>query len=385
MNFHLASSGSSRLPLHSSLVTSSIKEQRQHPIKIIAGSSHLDLANSIAKKLNVSLCKVLTLYQSNGETTISFGESVRDCDVYIVQSAFSPSTSTSPSSSSNATFTSTCHNYHGNVNNCLMELMIAAYGCRISSAYRITFIIPCFPYSRQDKKDTRARVPISARLISKLLETSAGNNARIVSMDLHAWEIEGFFRMAPMDNLSAEPIIVEAIQNDLYSKELVIVSPDAGGVKRVTTLAEGLGLDFAIIHKERRIANEVNKMVLVGDVKQRPTLIVDDMADTCGTLCMAAEVLKSEGALMIYAIIIHPILSDNAIDRIISSPISKLYVVNTLDTKWLNSKSDKIKVLDASSLFAEAIRRLHCGGESISFLFHHRSMSIGGISQEEKS
>lgn len=223
-------------------------------IKIFSGSSHPDLAQKIVDRLGIELGKVVTKKFSNLETCVEIGESVRGEDVYIVQSG--------------------C----GEINDNLMELLIMINACKIASASRVTAVIPCFPYARQDKKD-KGRAPISAKLIANMF-TVAGAD-QIITMDLHASQIQGFFDI-PVDNLYGEPAILKWIKENIADwRNSIIVSPDAGGAKRVTSMADRLNVEFAMIHKERKKANEVASMVLVGDVKDRIAILLDDMADTC--------------------------------------------------------------------------------------------------------
>lgn len=315
-------------------------------IKLLAGNSHLELANNIAQRLGVPLSKMVVLKYSNQETTVTIGESVRDEDVYVIQSG--------------------C----GDINDNLMELLIIINACRAASARRITAVVPSFPYARQDKKD-KSRAPITARLVANMLQTAGCNH--VITMDLHASQIQGFFQV-PVDNLYAEPSMINYIRQNVDLKNAVIVSPDAGGAKRATSIADRLVVDFALIHKERQRANEVSRMVLVGSVQDKVAILVDDMADTCGTLCLAAETLKNNGATAIYAIVTHGILSGNAIKRIEQSCLTQLVVSNTIPLEDKLAQSSKITTIDISPTLAEAIRRTH-NGESVSFLFSHAPTS----------
>lgn len=313
-------------------------------LKIFAGSSHKDFATEINKQLNPdgTISTVNTGKFANGETKVQIGESVRGENVYIVQ---------------------TCH---GATNDQLMELLIMIHACKIASASRVTAVMPLFPYARQDKKD-KSRAPITAKLVANMLSVAGADH--IVTMDLHAQQIQGFFDI-PVDNLYAEPSVRQWIQRNIPEwKNSVIVSPDAGGAKRVTSIADKLNVDFALIHKERKVANEVDRMVLVGDVKERVAILVDDMADTCGTICKAAERVKEAGATKVYAILTHGIFSKNACERINASCFEAVVVTNTIDQSENLKKCDKIKVIDVATVFGEAIRRTHCG-ESVSELFH---------------
>ncbi|CAL4069027.1 unnamed protein product, partial [Meganyctiphanes norvegica] len=311
-------------------------------IKIFSGSSHPDLAQGVVDRLGIDLGKVVTKKFSNLETCVEIGESVRGEDVYIVQSG--------------------C----GEINDNLMEMLIMINACKIASSARVTAVIPCFPYARQDKKD-KSRAPISAKLVANMLSVAGADH--IITMDLHASQIQGFFDI-PVDNLYAEPAVLKWIRENIPEwGNSIIVSPDAGGAKRVTSIADRLNVEFALIHKERRKANEVASMVLVGDVKDRIAILVDDMADTCGTICHAAEKLMEAGATRVYAILTHGIFSGPAVTRINNACFEAVVVTNTIPQDQHMKDSDKIQLIDVSNILAEAIRRTH-NGESVSFLFN---------------
>jgi len=290
---------------------------------------------------------MLMLWQkkfANGETNVEIGESVRGEDVYIVQSG--------------------C----GEVNDNLMELLIMINACKIASAERITAVIPVYPYARQDKKD-KSRAPISAKLVANMLSVAGADH--IITMDLHASQIQGFFDI-PVDNLYAEPAVVKWIRENIptFKEEAIVVSPDAGGAKRVTSIADRLNIDFALIHKERKKANEVASMVLVGDAKGKIAILIDDMADTCGTIVEAAQKLIDDGAKKIYAILTHGIFSGEALNRINNSHFEAIVVTNTIPQDRNMRACNKIQVIDVSMMFAEAVRRTH-NGESVSYLFEN--------------
>ncbi|GAD95150.1 predicted protein [Paecilomyces variotii No. 5] len=272
-------------------------------IKLLSGSSHPDLCAKIAARLGIDVARTISLNYSNQETSVTIGESVRDEDVYIVQS-------TAP----------------GEVNDGLMELLIMIHACRTASARSITAVIPNFPYARQDKKD-KSRAPISARLVANMLQVSGCNH--VITMDLHASQIQGFFNV-PVDNLYAEPSVLNWIRENLDVENCVIVSPDAGGAKRATSIADRLNTAFALIHKERPRPNVVGRMVLVGDVQDKIAILVDDMADTCGTLAKAAATVKAHGAKEVFAIATHGILSGNAVENVNNSCLTGLVVTNTI-------------------------------------------------------
>jgi len=243
-----------------------------------------------------------------------------------------------------------------------MELLVLTDAMCRASATRITAVIPCFGYARQDKKD-KARAPITGKLVANLIQTAGVH--RVITLDLHASQIQGFFDI-PVDNLYAEPLIVKYIKQIPGVK--AIVSPDAGGVKRAKSISDLLEADLVIIHKERKRANEVEAMTLVGDVAGKICILVDDMADTCGTLQLAAATLHEKGAKEIYACVTHGVLSGPALNRINESEIKELVVTNSIpqDNNTLNCP--KLKVIDIAAMLAEAIRRTH-NGESISALF----------------
>lgn len=291
------------------------------------------------------------------------------------------------------------------INDGLMELLIMINACKTASARRITAILPNFPYARQDKKD-KSRAPITAKLMANMLQTAGCNH--VITMDLHASQIQGFFNV-PVDNLYAEPSAVKWIKENLMfapatktddplaspghtisngilphssrsRSECVIVSPDAGGAKRATSMADRLDLPFALIHKERSRPNEVSRMTLVGNVAGMTAILVDDMADTCGTLAKAADTLVEHGARDVVALVTHGILSGNAVGVLRQSKaLSRLVVTNTVpisDEKIEalrledGEKGCRVEIIDISPVLAEACRRTH-NGESVSFLFSH--------------
>jgi len=310
-------------------------------VKIFTGNSHPELAEIIARRLGLSLSKAEVTKSGIGETNVRIAESVRENDVYIINTG--------------------C----GAVNTALMELCIMIHACKIASAKRITAVLPLFPYSRQDKKD-KSRAPITAKLVANMIQKSGCDH--IITMDLHASQIQGFFDV-PVDNLYAEPSSILYIRTHFDVQNIVIVSPDAGGAKRATSIADRLGVDFALFHKERKKANSVSRMILVGHVKDKVAILVDDMADTCGTLTLAARHLAEGGAAKVYAIVTHGILSGNALESIEESALEKLIVTNTLPQQENQAKSKKIEVIDIGPVLGEVIRRSHYG-ESVSKLFH---------------
>ncbi|KAH9898378.1 phosphoribosyl pyrophosphokinase [Cubamyces lactineus] len=309
-------------------------------IKIFTGTSHPELAEIITRRLGVSLGKAEVTKSGVGETQVRITESVREDDVYIINTG--------------------C----GEINTALMEVCIMIHACKIASAKRITAVLPLFPYARQDKKD-KSRAPITAKLVANMLQKSGCDH--VITMDLHASQIQGFFDV-PVDKLYAEPSSIQYIRTNFDLSDIVIVSPDAGGAKRATSMADRLGVDFALFHKERKKANEVSRMVLVGHVKDKIAILVDDMADTCGTLCLAAQHLTEAGASKVYAMVTHGILSGNALKNVEQSSLEKLIVTNTLPQADNVAKCSKIEVIDIGNVLAEVIRRSHYG-ESVSKLF----------------
>uniref|UniRef100_A0A0K0E2G6 ribose-phosphate diphosphokinase n=1 Tax=Strongyloides stercoralis TaxID=6248 RepID=A0A0K0E2G6_STRER len=319
---------------------------RMPNIKVFSGSSHKDLSQKICQQLQLDVSKASLKKFSNKETNVEIGESVRGEDVYIIQSGT------------------------GEVNDNLMELLIMINACKIASSCRVAAVIPCFPYARQDKKD-KSRAPISAKLVANMLSVAGADH--IITMDLHASQIQGFFDI-PVDNLYAEPAILKYIRESIPSwQDSVIVSPDAGGAKRVTSIADRLNVDFALIHKERKRANEVEKMTLVGNVEGKIAILVDDMADTCGTICLAADKLVEAGASKVYAFCVHGVFSGPAIKRLNASKFEAIVVTNTIPQEENMKMCPKIQCIDISGILAEAIRRTH-NGESVSYLFSHVPM-----------
>ena len=249
-------------------------------------------------------------------------------------------------------------------NNNLMELLLLLDAFKRASAKRITAVIPYYGYARQDRK-VAPRVPISAKLVADLITTAGAS--RILTMDLHSGQIQGFFNI-PVDNLYATPVVLEYVKSRLDSKEVTIVSPDAGGVERARDFATRLDASLAIIDKRRVGPNVVAEMNIIGEVKDKVAVILDDMVDTAGTLTTAAEALKREGAKRLLGCCTHPVLSGPAIEKIEESPLEELIVTNTIPLKSDARRCKKIKALSVAHLIAEAIRRTH-QEESISSLF----------------
>ncbi|KAI7865699.1 phosphoribosyltransferase-like protein [Spinellus fusiger] len=364
---------------------------------VFGGSSHPELTDLICRRLGIKAGKTKLQKFSNNETSVELYESVRECDVYIIQSG--------------------C----GHVNDNFIELLIMINACKIASAKRITCVIPYFPYSRQADvphkaagaplarlPDTTPATPhgepplhstedLSQQLLKKLTQAATGEETNrekapyrewvarsgtlianlltcagadhIITMDLHDAQFQGFFD-CPVDNLRSMPLMIKYIMHQIPNyQNAVIVSPDAGGAKRATSIADKLCMDFALIHKERRqVRTERAELILVGDVRGKNCILVDDIADTSFTITKAAALLRKKGALKIYAIVSHAILSAGAIESIERSAIDEMAVSNSVVSQHQRITTQKIKVFDVAPIFSEAIRRIHFG-ESLSILF----------------
>jgi ribose-phosphate pyrophosphokinase len=308
-------------------------------ISIFAGNSNPALANKICEYLNLSLGNAQVKTFSDGEIQIEIDENVRSKDVFVIQSTCAP------------------------VNDNLVELLLMIDALKRSSARRITAVIPYFGYARQDKK-VAPRVPISAKLVADMV-TIAGAN-RVITMDLHAGQIQGFFGI-PVDNIFAAPLLIEHIRSRL-NNNLAIVSPDAGGVERARAFAKRLNADLAIIDKRRSAPNQANAMAVIGDVKGKVVVILDDMVDTAGTLTEAAHALKEEGASEIHACCAHAVLSGPAIDRITKSEMKSMVVTDTIPLNENAVACGKVVVISISELVGEAIIRSY-RGDSVTSLF----------------
>jgi ribose-phosphate pyrophosphokinase len=307
-------------------------------IKVFSGNSNKPLAEEICAHLGIPLGQSEVRVFSDGEIYVDIKESVRGEEVYVVQSTCTP------------------------CNHNLMELLIMLDAFKRASAHSITAVIPYYGYARQDRK-VAPRTPISAKLVADLIEVAGAT--RVVCVDLHAGQIQGFFNI-PVDNLYANPVILKYI-TEKFQDDLVIVSPDAGGVERARAFAKRLKVNLAIIDKRRSTPNVSEVMNIIGDVENKTALILDDMVDTAGTLTQAAVALKDHGAKQVYACCTHAVLSGPAIERLESSPIEELVVTNTIPERE-ETVSSKIKVLSVGELLGEAIRRIQCGG-SVSSLF----------------
>ncbi|ACM64589.1 ribose-phosphate pyrophosphokinase [Campylobacter lari] len=304
--------------------------------KIFSGSANEEFAKKISKYLSLPLSNAGVKRFSDGEISIQIDESVRGKDVFIIQSTCAPT------------------------NDNLMELLIMTDALRRSSASSITAIIPYFGYARQDRKAS-PRVPITAKLVANLIE-SAGVD-RVATIDLHAGQIQGFFDI-PVDNLYGSIIFNDYIKNKNY-KNPIIASPDIGGIARARSVAKALGLDIVIVDKRREKANESEVMNIIGDVKDKEVILVDDIIDTAGTIVKAAEVFKNKGAKSVIACCTHAVLSGVAYERIAKDSLDELVVTDTIPLK---QQMDKIKVLSVAPIFGEVIRRVY-HNESVNSLF----------------
>jgi ribose-phosphate pyrophosphokinase len=307
---------------------------------LFTGNANPALAREIAQTLGVELGKAKVSRFSDGEVDIEIQQNVRARDVFVVQPTCAPT------------------------NEFLMELMIMVDAFKRASARRITAVIPYFGYARQDRRPRSTRVPISAKVVANLLETVGVE--RLLTMDLHADQIQGFFDI-PVDNIYASPVLLSDLKSKAYPN-LVVVSPDVGGVVRARALAKQLGSDLAIIDKRRAAANVSEVMHVIGDIEGRNCVIMDDMIDTAGTLVKAAEVLKERGAKRVYAYCTHPVFSGPAIERIEKSQLDEVVITNTIPLSNAALACKKIRQLSVAFLFAETIRRIS-DGESVTSLF----------------
>lgn len=308
-------------------------------ITLLAGNAHPGLAKEVSDKLDIPLCDATITAFSDGEIWVRIKENIRGSDVFVIQPTCTP------------------------VNQNLMELLLMMDALKRASAGRITPVIPYYGYARQDRK-AQPRVPISSKLVADLL-TVAGAD-RILTVDLHAGQIQGFFNI-PVDHLYASPVLHEHLSRCDF-KDLVVVSPDAGGVERARAFAKRLSSSLAIIDKRREKANVSEVMNVIGDVKGRDTLLLDDMIDTAGTIVQAASALKEKGARKVFATCTHAVLSGPAIEKINNSEIEELIVTNTIPLDSKQRQCGKLTVLSIAPLLAEAIKRIH-EESSISSLF----------------
>ncbi|MDC0430787.1 ribose-phosphate pyrophosphokinase [Candidatus Thioglobus sp.] len=301
-------------------------------IKIFSGNANPLLSGEIISSLNVAQGKALIGRFSDGESQVEILENVRGCDVFIIQPTCGPSPAET-----------------------LMELLVMADALKRSSAARITAVVPYFGYSRQDRRSRLTRVPITAKLAAKMVEASGID--RILTVDLHADQIQGFFDI-PIDNIYAQPVLLDDIINQNY-EDIVVVSPDVGGVVRARAAAKKLNdADLAIIDKRRPAPNMVKVMNVIGDVEGKTCVLIDDMVDTAGTLCQAAGILKEKGAKKVVAYATHAVLSGNAISTIENSELDELVTTNTIPLNAETAKCNKIRQLSIAPIMAEVIKRI---------------------------
>ncbi len=321
--------------------------------KLISGNANRPLAESIARRISfhrgeeVKLCDTRVERFNDGEIFVEVFENVRGEDMFIIQPTSNPA------------------------NDNLMELLIMTDALRRSSATRITAVIPYFGYARQDRR-TKARTPITAKLVANLI-TQAGAD-RVLTMDLHAAQIQGFFDI-PVDNLYASPVFALDIKHHFPKlDEITVVSPDVGGVARARELATRIGADLAIVDKRRAAPGEIASMTVIGEVKDRICLIIDDIADTAGTLCKAADLLTSTGAKEVHAYISHGVLSKNAVENIAGSTMKSLVITDSIQASPKVRASKKIRIIPIAPMFAQAIQNI-ANGASVSSLFNDKTLS----------
>ena len=314
---------------------------------LFTGNANPVLAQEIASHLGIELGKAMVGRFSDGEVTVEIRQNVRARDVFVMQPTCTPT------------------------NENLMELLIMVDALKRASARRITAVVPYFGYARQDRRPRSTRVPISAKVVANLLETVGVE--RVLTMDLHADQIQGFFDI-PVDNIYASPVLLSDLQSKAYPN-LVVVSPDVGGVVRARALAKQLGSELAIIDKRRPAANVSEVMHVIGEIEGRNCVIMDDMIDTAGTLVKAADVLKERGARSVYAYCTHPVFSGPAVERIRASHIDEVVITNTIPLSAEARACPKIRQLSVAFLFAETMRRIS-DGESVTSLFAEQNSNF---------
>ncbi len=314
---------------------------------LFTGNANPELAGEIASQLGIELGKAKVARFSDGEVDVEIHQNVRARDIFVIQPTCAPT------------------NEH------LMELCIMVDALKRASARRVTAVIPYFGYARQDRRPRSTRVPISAKVVANMLE--AVGVERLLTMDLHADQIQGFFNI-PVDNIYASPVLLSDLQSKRY-EDLVVISPDVGGVVRARALAKQLGCELAIIDKRRPRANVSEVMHVIGDIDSRNCVIMDDMIDTAGTLVKAAEVLKERGAKNVYAYCTHAVFSGPAIERIDASMLDEVVITNTVPLRAAGRSCRKVRQLSVAFLFAETIRRIS-DGESVTSLFAEQNSNV---------
>ena len=309
-------------------------------MKIISCTNNINLSKEIAKKLNKKLVDIKIIRFADGEVYVEINDNMRGQDVFIIQSTSTP------------------------VNDSIMELLICIDALRRASAKSITAVLPYFAYARQDRK-VSPRSPISAKLFANLLTGSGAS--RVLTMDLHANQIQGFFDI-PVDNLFAAPTFVQHIKKNIKSKKLVCVAPDVGGVERARAIGKRLSADLAMIDKRRSGPGKSEVMNVIGDVKNKICIIIDDLVDSGGTIVNAASALKSKGAKDVYAYVVHGVLTGDAVKKINKSKIKKFVISNSIMNMGKIKKSTKFQTISVGTLFAEAMKRISIS-KSVSKLF----------------
>ena len=309
-------------------------------MKLVTGNSNLKLAKSISDYVGVDLSKCEVKRFADKEIFVEMHENVRGEDVFLIQSTSFPA------------------------NDNLMELLIIIDTLKRASAKRITAVIPYYGYARQDRKPG-PRTPITSKLVANMIDKAGAN--RVLTMDLHAGQIQGFFDI-PTDNLFAAPVLTLNIKDKIKNKTPIIVSPDVGGVVRARIIASRIGADLAIVDKRREKAGESEVMNIIGDVEGRACFIIDDIVDSAGTLCNASNALLEKGATEVYAYVTHGVLSGEAVERVNNSSLTKLVLTDSIEESDLVLKSNKIEVISISSLLGEAIKRIS-DEKSVSSLF----------------
>ena len=310
-------------------------------LMVFAGNANLKLAHDIARELDVPMGKAIVDRFSDGEVLVEIMENVRGRDVYLIQPTCAP----------------TADNF--------VELLVMVDALKRASVSRVTAVIPYFGYARQDRRPRSSRVPITAKVAAKMISTVGTD--RVITIDLHADQIQGFFDI-PVDNVYASPLTLADIWQQQGGEDLVVISPDVGGVVRARAIAKRLDSELAIIDKRRPRANVAKVMNIIGDVEGKNCVMVDDMVDTAGTLCAAAGALKEHGAKRVVAYCVHPVLSGPAIDNIVKSELDELVVTDTIPLGVAAQQCGKIRVLSVAQMLAETIRRMALG-ESVSSLY----------------
>ena len=309
-------------------------------LMVFTGNANPELAKLVVERLDIPMGDAVVGKFSDGESTIELNENVRGKDVFIIQPTCAPT------------------------NDNLMELLLMSDCLRRASAARITAVVPYFGYARQDRRPRSARVPISARAVADMMSTAGVD--RLLTVDLHADQIQGFFDI-PVDNVYGSPVLLDDLERQNY-EDLIVVSPDIGGVVRARAIAKQMDVDLAIIDKRRPKANVSEVMNIIGDVKDRTCVLVDDMVDTAGTLCHAAKALKEFGAKKVVAYCTHPVLSGPAVERLANADLDELVVTDTIPLSEAAKTIGRIRQLTIAGLLAEAVRRVN-NEESISAMF----------------